>query len=191
MKEKVDFQMTVETVAIYPFTSDTGAIHSAVIHANEILFFPVRPIEIIDYNLRLIGSSLRGAKDSAKRILKSASMYPVVTDIVKRIVWFPTESMKNDTCAWVSLNYYKRLFRIDDYVTKIHLHGKYDLTVPVSENPIDNRVNSAHYLRSILLQNANTHLFRYGQGRQEVMLVRDGLRVEYELKHNEQKGSFK
>ena len=66
MKKKIEFRMTEETKMLLPFrVKGTGELHSIVLHINEFLRVPAPPYEIIDYNLRLYGSSLRGAKDSA------------------------------------------------------------------------------------------------------------------------------
>ncbi|MGM9950627.1 MAG: competence protein ComK [Lysinibacillus sp.] len=183
MKKKAEFRMTEETKMISPFrVKGTGELHSIVFHINELIPVPAPPYEIIDYNLRLYGSSLRGAKDSAEQMLGTSSMYPVALGKNKEWIWFMTEAMKNEDCAWFALHHVWKIIYLDKKSANILLYCGHEEEFHVSERSLTNRKNNGHLLQSKLLQSIYPHPFLYGQPHERFGLVGEGDSEQYEVK---------
>ena len=186
MKKKTEFRMTEETKMILPFrVKGTGELHSIVFHMNRQFQVPAPPYEIIDYNLRLYGSSLRGAKDSAKQMLGNSSMYPVALGKNKEWIWFMTEAMKNEYCAWFALHHVWKINGLDKKNAKILLYCGHEEEVRVSERSLTNRKNNGHLLQSKLFQSIYPHPFLYSQSYENFGMVSEGERGQYEVKKKE------
>ena len=182
MKKKTDFQMTRDTKRIAPFwEKGTGELHSEVLEGNHILHLPVPPYEIIDFNLRRVGSSLRGAKDSAKQVIGSTSMFPVALGRNMEWIWFMSEAMKNEHCHWYGLHHVKDMEEIDDKRTEILLYCGHKDVLPVPKNPLMNRKENAHLYQSKLWQNTYPHPFLYDQPYERFGQVSEGERPPYKV----------
>lgn len=183
MKKKSEFRMTGETKKISPFREKgTGELHSIILQGNDHIHIPAPPYEIIDYNLRLYGSSLRGAKDSAKQILETSSLFPVALGKAMEWIWFMTESMKNELCAWYAVHHVKDIIGIDKKKAKILLYCGYEEELDVSERSLKNRKDSGHRFQSKLLQNTYPHPFLYSQPYENFGMVSEEDDVQYEIK---------
>lgn len=182
MKKKSDFHITGETKRIAPFREKgTGELHSMILQGNDVIRVSVPPYEIIDYNLRRVGSSLRGAKDSAKELLDTSSMFPVALGRRMEWIWFMSEAMKNEHCHWYGLHHVKELKKIDDKRTEIFLYcGRSDM-LAVPKNSLANRKKSAHYFQSKLLQSDYLDPFLYSQLPKHYGKVSEGERAPYEI----------
>ncbi|WP_413364936.1 competence protein ComK [Lysinibacillus sp. 3P01SB] len=183
MKKKVEFQITEETKKISPFREKgTGELHSIVLHGNDFLHLPAPPYEIVDYNLRRFGSSLRGAKDSAKEILGTSSMFPVALGKENEWIWFMTEAMKNEQCTWFALHHVNKLIPVDKERTKVLLYCGYEEEIHISACSLNNRRNRGHLFQSKLLQNTYPHPFLYSSPTENFGMVSEGDSVQYEVK---------
>lgn len=97
------FILTYATCLILPKYDEQGKLFSIVYHANEFIDVDMKPWELIDYNLRLNGSSLRGAYEAAKIILEGTSMIPLAVNSAQNMYWFPSTSPTRDDCVWFAL----------------------------------------------------------------------------------------
>lgn len=182
MKKKTDFQMTWDTKRIAPFwEKGTGELHSEVLEGKHIIHLPVPPYEIIDFNLRRVGSSLRGAKDSAKELLRTSSMFPVALGRNMEWIWFMSEAMKNEDCHWYGLHHVKDMEEIDDKRTEILLYCGHKDVLPVPKNPLVNRKKNAHLYQSKLWQNNYPHPFLYDRPSERFGKVSEGERPPYKV----------
>ncbi|ATP39089.1 hypothetical protein CSE16_03085 [Solibacillus sp. R5-41] len=127
-----------DAMAIIPYTAEYGEQYSIVVQDDELIKVPLKNSKILDYQLRLIGSSMKGAKDAAKLVLGSASMYPIVAKLHPKIeIWFPTESIRNTmTCVFLSLHRIKDMEYYTDTSTIVYGYGANDVVVPVPHNKL-------------------------------------------------------
>ncbi|WP_332650925.1 competence protein ComK [Lysinibacillus sp. 54212] len=186
MKKSTVFYLKHDSAAIIPFTSDYGEIHSVVFNNNQKVEVPLSPKEIIDLNLRRIGTSLRGAKDGAKEVLGSASMHPVVLSIEKGMYWFPSESYNNDSCAWFALRCIQDCEAMDANETVVMLTNGYNVNIEVSKNSFKKRLQNAREFKCIIEERSNQILSDYIDKRTDISIIKDGHRVEYRIENDEE-----
>lgn len=182
MKKKSEFRMTGETKKISPVREKgTGELHSIILQGNDYIHIPAPPYEIIDYNLRLYGSSLRGAKDSAEQILETSSMFPVALGKENEWIWFMTEAMKNELCTWYALHHVKDIIEIDKKKAKILLYCGYEEELLVSKRSLKNRKDSGHRFQSKLFQITYPYPFLYSQPYEKFGMVSEREDVQYKI----------
>ena len=181
MKKSKEFYLRHDSAAIIPFTTDYGELHSIVINNGQQVEVSLSPKEIIDQNLRRIGTSLRGARDGAKEVLGSASMHPVVLSIEKGMYWFPSESYNNDSCAWFALQYFQDCEAIDEDEAGVILTNGYRVKVKVSKGSFDKRVQNTRVYKCIIEERSHQILSDYIDKRTNISIIKDGPRVEYRI----------
>lgn len=186
MKKSTVFYLKHDSAAIIPFTSEYGEIHSIVINNNQKVEVPLSPKEIIDLNLRRIGTSLRGARDGAKEVLGSASMHPVVLSIEKGMYWFPSESYNNDSCAWFALHCIHDHEAKDENETTVMLTNGLNVNIKVPCNSFDKRLQNVRSFKCIIEERSNQILSDYIDKQTNISIIKDGHRVEYKIENDEE-----
>ncbi|WJY26321.1 competence protein ComK [Sporosarcina trichiuri] len=104
------YVITTETSILFPYYDSCGRLMSMILEGDQILFVDSRPTEIIDYNLRRGGSSLKGAAEGADELLGRTFMAPVSISKTHSIYMTPTCSPKADACIWLAVGH------VDTYV---------------------------------------------------------------------------
>lgn len=184
MKNKKEFHLKHDSAAIIPFTSDHGELHSMVITNGGEVRVPLSPKTIIDHNLRRIGTSLRGAKESAKQVLGTASMHPVALSIEQGIYWFPSESYHNDRCIWFALHCYRHCISTDANQTKVTLTNGINVNVEVSKNSFHKRLQNVRSFKCIIEEQTNQIRVDDVDKKTDISIIMDGPRVQYKIEHH-------
>src|SRR5690625_6538290 len=83
-------------------SKNTGYYRTKIIEEDKIKHSPQSPIQILDYNCTINGASLEGRMQTVRAILKSKTKLPIPIQPKKGIYMFPTISMKNVNCVWIS-----------------------------------------------------------------------------------------
>ena len=94
------YEISSETLALIPL----GHKKTRIIEINNELFINDNPINIIDYNCKINGSSYKGRNDSSKLLLETTSKLPIIIEEINKIIFFPTNSVRNKECCWISFN---------------------------------------------------------------------------------------
>ena len=100
MKLTRDYTIKPETVMIVPDYNEHGYLNALVYKRDGVLKTDLSPYDLIDYNLRYLGSSLRGAIEGAKSMLGKVSMNPIIMDKELDIILFPCKSPTREDCVW-------------------------------------------------------------------------------------------
>lgn len=105
--------------------------------------------EVLDYSCGYYGSSLKGRLEGTKHILGSKYKLPIIIEETKEIIFFPTTSIKNNKCVWLSLK------NISDYQKKdsklqITFKNKISLTLNISYESFENQILRATKLLLII-----------------------------------------
>src|SRR5690625_819271 len=69
---------------------------------DKIKHSPHSPLQLLDHNCIINGASLEGRIKTVKKILRSKTKLPIPIQPKKGIYMFPTISMKNINCVWIS-----------------------------------------------------------------------------------------
>lgn len=148
MKKMKNYLISVKTAAILPEFTEYGTLNSIVIEHNKFIYVTQSPSSIIDFNLRLNGSSMRGARDGVKAILGNISMNPVVINETQGVYWFPSKSYSHLDCIWFALHFQKWYERINERVTKVTLLNDFVINIDVSCRAFENRLQRTYLLKS-------------------------------------------
>lgn len=89
MKNNDQLVLTTRIEVLMPTYDEEGVLAAHRIEADSSDILPYEPTELVDLNLRLAGSSLRGARDSAELILRSRSKTPILLSRKHRMCLMP------------------------------------------------------------------------------------------------------
>lgn len=101
----------------YKITAKTQAIMNAhdsyykakiIEGKNDITYSPFSPVKLIDFNCTDNGASLEGRAETVKKILGIKSKLPIPIFHQAGIYMFPTTSVKNRDCIWLSYYHIKK-----------------------------------------------------------------------------------
>ena len=78
---------------------------------NDVLGICKDAKEIISDSCEFYGSSYSARLSFSKNNSKTKSKYPILIEESKRIIFFPTWSLNNKTCMWLSYNNIKKVLK--------------------------------------------------------------------------------
>src|SRR5699024_7083726 len=115
---------------------NNGIYKSKIIEENKVKYSKYSPMEILDVNCKSYGASLQGRFATAQKILGTKTKLPLPVFPLSGYYFFPTTSMKNEECIWISYYHILDLGNIKNQ-TYIHLRDKTMLQVKTSFNQLD------------------------------------------------------
>lgn len=142
---KYEFAIKKDTTAILPHYDEFGNLHSLVCNDEGFYTVALSPYDLMDLNLRYLGSSMRGAMDGAD-ILVKGNMNPVVLDKELGIVFLPSTSPWRKDCVWFALNAVIASIAVDKTHTQVKLKNGSAITIPISKRTFDLKLNRAYEL---------------------------------------------
>lgn len=141
------YTMNTETSVVLPYYMETGELCSMVMEGDKVIYVKLKPTTLIDTNLRMNGTSLRGAMDGAKIVLGSSMMPPIMFSKKHKMYWTPTESPQSPSCIWIGVSH------IESYVPDgkkgiiVTLRNGSTIDVACSFYKFKQRVTRAHTLQ--------------------------------------------
>ncbi len=131
-----DYDINSETLIIEPIdkkTSKVVELHSSFIVHKSCL-------SILKESCLFFGSSYEGRVDSTRNFLDCKAKVPIIIEESRNIIFFPTSSIKNDDCVWISYQNLLKYSRNNDYSTVLYFHNNISIIVNVRYNVIDNQI---------------------------------------------------
>ena len=107
------------------------------------------PSKIIDFNCRIYGSSLSGRKEGTKALIGIKYKPPVIISEINNIIFFPTGSVRDEFCNWVSLNNLKKYLKKGNK-TLLIFDNDVQYELDISFYIIENQIFKATMLESKL-----------------------------------------
>ena len=145
------YEISNGTLAIVPNEDDNSLIYED----NERFIVEESPFKIMEDSCKYFGSTYKGRKDSAKKILGAEYKVPIIIEDYNNVIVFPTTSPTADDCAWISLKRVKGIEKIDTYNTRIIFDNGREIIVPTSYRSIENQLSRASRLDVILRKRLN------------------------------------
>lgn len=138
-----NYEISSKTMAIIPIAIDKCKIieeeNSYIINKN--------PTSIIEHSCKYYGSTYKGRKEGTKELIGINYKIPVIIESSRNIIFFPTTSVNQNSCCWISLNQIKSYQKYLKY-SKIIFKNDYELCLNISYGSLENQI-----LRSSLLEN--------------------------------------
>jgi competence protein ComK len=101
-----------------------GKFCTLVIETARTFIVDKSPLEIISDSIVCIGYDLRGATETAKKLLGNIYICPVLVNPNDRIVLFPTLSPKHIECVWFNPFHIKRTESLNRKTYIIYSNGQ-------------------------------------------------------------------
>ncbi|MEN1967718.1 competence protein ComK [Lentibacillus sp. N15] len=135
---------------IYDITPDTKAImikdssyyRSLILETGRERISVYKPEYIIEHSCVTNGASLVGRRTAVEQILKTRSKLPIPVAPRKDVYMFPTASVKNKDCVWLSY-YHVHYFEQRDDKTFVAFYDGTGLYVNASEAAVDMQFKKA------------------------------------------------
>lgn len=144
---KNEYVLNYETAVFIPDYDDNGKLTTIVITQNDVQKVNIAPTQLMDFNLKYLGSSLRGAMEGSRMILGPISMPPLVINETTGIYWFPSTSPKRDDCVWFALQHIKEYKEIGKKKTQVILTNGCVIEIDVSYYTFEKKVQRAYKLK--------------------------------------------
>jgi len=101
---------------------------------------------IIKYNCTFYGSSYAGRCEGTKALTGLKTKYPIIIEESRKIIFFPTSSVRCNDSIWISLNQIKEIEKCGNYC-KITFNNNKSVILPTSYYLVNNQ-----YYRAMLLK---------------------------------------
>ena len=161
MKILNDYQINEETVLLTGEYDENGRLCTRVIEGEQTFLVNLKPLQVINNTLLLLGSDFRGSRASSKKILGETNMYPIKINCHLGIWLFPTKSYINDYCVWFSLMHVKKTKARGVRRTEVFLSYNHTFIIDMKESSFNLKRQKAEDLRESMLKNSRSPLTFY------------------------------
>ncbi len=139
------YEINVNTQAIIPINENK----SKIIEENRTLIVNETPMKIIERSCRYFGSSYQGRFLGTKNLIGVSHKAPIIIEETREIIFFPTNSPRQNSCVWISLKHLEN-YKKTDQNSIIKFYSGNLLTLDISYGMLDNQVLRATRLESVL-----------------------------------------
>ena len=130
-----NYEINDDTLAIIPKNNKLTIVYEK--YNNYIINQNIK--DIINNSCKYYGSTFEGRKVASSSILKVNYKVPIMIEESKNIVFFPTTSLRNNNCSWISLNNIERYER-NYRGSKIYFNTGKTLIIPISYGILNNQI---------------------------------------------------
>lgn len=141
-----EYEINIDTQAIIPF----GLDKSKVIEGDRTFIVNLPPIKIIDKSCKFFGSSYQGRFTGTKNLIGVSHKAPIIIEESREIIFFPTNSPRQDNCAWISLRHLETYQKNTNKCSSLKFQGGHLINLDISYGILDNQVLRATRLESVL-----------------------------------------
>ena len=106
---------------------------------------------IIKYNCIFYGSSYAGRCEGTKALTGLKTKYPIIIEESRKIIFFPTSSVRTQEAIWLSFNQIKNIEKHGKVSKVIFKNGK-SVILPISYYLLNNQYYRASLLKTRLFE---------------------------------------
>ncbi len=106
---------------------------------------------IVNESCRYYGSSLDGRLCGTKTMLGISYKAPIIVSEFKKIIMFPTASIRNESCSWINLCAIKKYVSKSKDVMLITFKNDESILLKLSFGVLDKQILRASRLESVFL----------------------------------------
>lgn len=146
-----EYLITSSTIMVKSIDSNNSMIYD---FAGEFVS-KIDTNKIVESSCNFYGSSYDARLKWSREILRTRIKLPVIIEESKNIIFFPTRSISNDDCIWLS---YNNIDRIEKYgnSTNIYFNDNRIYLIDVSYDIIERQMYNCMRLEKELLSRKNT-----------------------------------
>ena len=145
-----NYEINEDTLAIFPKNDNESIIYEN----DESYNVPLKTMKIMENSCEYFGSTYEGRKKGTTSLIGLTHKVPIIIEETNNIIFFPTASIREKKCKWISLN---NIVKCERYGKKCKIYfknGKY-LVIDVSYGIINNQILRASRLQLMLNQRKN------------------------------------
>lgn len=140
-----DYEINESTQAIIP----NGSLKSMIYEEDCEYEVENSSNKIIKYNCNFYGSSYLGRCEGTKSLTGIKTKFPIIIEESRKIIFFPTTSIRTQQSMWLSLNHIKEI-KIENSKTYVIFKNGKKLLVPLSYYSLKNQYCRASLLKAKL-----------------------------------------
>lgn len=157
-----DYMINEKTVLLTGELDDHGNLNTIVIEGRKKILVKLPPLKVIDNTLLQLGSSFQGARESSRKILgEQIRMHPIKINAQLGIWIFPTKSINDPHCVWISLMHIQDKKAMGMKKTEVHLSFHHTIELNMKKSAFENKQQKARELREIINKNTKTPFTYY------------------------------
>lgn len=145
-----EYEINIDTMAILPIEDEISKVYES----DDEYIVTRNANKIVEENCKFYGSSYKGRCEGTKYLTGIKSKFPIVIDESRNIIFFPTNSIRNNNNCWIALN---KIKEYNKSITGCEITFTNDrkLSLDVSLYSIDNQYYRATMLKSKLNDKKN------------------------------------
>ena len=176
-----EFILNDETIVFYPQYDQFGNLLTGVMEKHGTFVVDMPSTDLIDYNLKYYGSSLKGASDGTKMILGEISMKPIVMNEKLGLYWFPSKSPSSEDCVWFALHHIKDYCSYGKKKTLVTFSNGSTIVVDISVTSFDKKVQRAYKLKGKVEGRTSASVSRITESHNIYHLNKKSQSINYEI----------
>lgn len=170
----------VDAYALIPKFDEFNKPYTIVVRSKSYEKVNLTPRQLIDQELKVHGSSLKGAREASKTVLESSSLHPIMVPKSPLIhIWFTSESMRNDTCRYFLLHRVVTVKHHEENHSIVLLTNGEQIKVAVPRSVMRRRLNEARVYFAIAFLNQFFNRPLYSRSETQIMLKCAELNGDY------------
>lgn len=123
-----------------------------VIEKNKVINFCKSPKDIINYNCKYYGSSLEGRLEATKEMINVNYKAPIIVSESKKIVMFPTSSVREKYCSWINLDHAVKHFNYNREKQLLNFKKGKNICLGIGEKTLENQIMRSSRLKLLFLE---------------------------------------
>lgn len=130
-----NYEINEDTLAIIPKNNKITIVYEK--YNNYIINQNIE--NILNDSCKYYGSTFDGRKIASAKLLNINYKVPIIVEESSNMVFFPTSSIKNNNCSWISLNNIERYER-NYRGTKVYFNNGKNIIFPISYGILNNQI---------------------------------------------------
>ena len=186
MNEKYIINLATSALISY---FENGYEYTQVIEGDDIFIIRQSPDHIVKASFLYLGSSVEGAIESARLILKKRYMLPVGLSIKHNIFLIRCHAKSKPGTVWLVNSHIEDIMPnpANERKTIVYLKDGHSLAIEMKPEILQTKRNQASFLHSVLLDRSNmnapmTFLYDKEKG---ITLIKDAKQLNYTIRQKE------
>lgn len=142
-----NYEINSSTLAIIPIDKNKSRVYEE----NDEYVIEKSTNSIIKENCAFYGSSYEGRCIGTKYLTGIKSKFPIIIEESRNIIFFPTNSIRNDESIWIALNKIKN-YKKTRYNSQLLFNNDQKLDLKISYYSLENQICRATILKSKLYE---------------------------------------
>ncbi|NCC71721.1 hypothetical protein EOM09_09185, partial [bacterium] len=144
----MDYEINKETLIIVPKSETKKCL---IMESSDTYDIKNSVSNIIKHSCEYFGSSYEGRNIGTYKLLGIRHKSPIIIEESNNIIFFPTESPKNDSCYWVSFNNIATFFENREKKnTIVEFKNGQKIEIPISFHSFSNQYLRASKLKAVI-----------------------------------------